>query len=91
MPDRNETNQFSPKLYRNEAKRTGLVQNLTGTKQIKQIRPKPGKIEEKTKWSSPNRIEANKQSFSLGEIQAMRLFVEAVRVFVEAVEVIVEG
>ena len=39
-------------------KRTGLVQNLTGTKQSEQIRPKPGKIEEETKWFSPNRIEA---------------------------------
>jgi len=37
-------------------KRTGLVQNLTGTKQSEQIRPKPGKIEEETKWFSPNRI-----------------------------------
>jgi hypothetical protein len=31
---------------------------LTGTKQREQIRPKPGKIEEETKWFSPNRIEA---------------------------------
>ena len=41
-------------------KRTGLVQNLTGTKQSEQIRPKPGKIEEETKWFSPNRIEAKR-------------------------------
>jgi hypothetical protein len=51
---------FSPKLYRNETKRTGLVQSLTGTKQSEQIRPKPGKIEEETKWFSPNRIEAKR-------------------------------
>jgi hypothetical protein len=69
LQDRNETNQFSPKLYRNETKRTGLVQNLTGTKQSEQIRPKPGKIEEETKWFSPNRIEAK-----LGE--AMEVIVE---------------
>ncbi len=67
---------------------------MTGTKQSKQIRPKPGKIEEETKWFSPNRIEAkraNLQYSKLCEIQAMRLFVEAVRVLVEAMEVIVEG
>ena len=73
-------------------KRTGLVQNLTGTKQSEQIRPKPGKIEEETKWFSPNRIEAKRATYSkLCQIQAMRLFVEAVKVLVEAVEVIVEG
>ncbi len=53
MQDRNETNQFSPKLYRNETKGTGLVQNLTGTKQSEQIRPKPGKID-------PNIIEVKR-------------------------------
>ena len=56
MQDRNKTNQFNPKLYRNETKRTGLVQNLTGTKQSEQIRPKPGKIKEETKWFSLNTI-----------------------------------
>ena len=45
-------------------KRTGLVQNLTGTKQSEQIRPKPGKIEEETKWFSPNRIEAKRATLS---------------------------
>ncbi len=53
-------NQFSPKLYRNETKRTGLVQNLTGTKQSEQIRPKPGKIEEETNWFSPNMTKAKR-------------------------------
>ena len=57
---RNKTNQVSPKLSRNKTKRTGLVQNLIGSKQSEQIRPKPGKIEEETKWFSPNRIEAKR-------------------------------
>ena len=73
-------------------KRTGLVQNLTGTKQSEQIRPKPGKIEEETKWFSQTGSKQSEQTYSkLCQIQAMRLFVEAVRVLVEAVEVIVEG
>ncbi len=70
---------------------TGLVQNLTGTKQSEQIRPKPGKIEEETKWFSPNRIETKRANLKLCEIQAMRLFVEAVRVTLEAVRMLLEA
>jgi hypothetical protein len=32
LQDRNETKQFSPKLYRNDKKRTGLVKNFAGSK-----------------------------------------------------------
>ncbi len=39
-----------------------LVRNFAGSKQSEQIHPKPGRIEEETKWFSPNKIEAKQTS-----------------------------
>jgi hypothetical protein len=48
------------KTLQERSKRTGLVQSFAGSKQSEQIHPKPGKIEEETKWFSPNIIEAKR-------------------------------